>query len=145
MTTATTNAELSNALNGKTCLCTETDGNRYCVLHGGTMPARITTIRAAVLAAKTQDAYSANVYRSWVGVARVLLSLQFSEQEAEAIMRSKWTRWAADKAGKSSGVPAIALVEFLGHRGAVAMFRSDADFARQLAVLVAETFAPAAS
>lgn len=134
----TTTTELANALNGTAgaCLCNETDGNRYCVHHGGTMPAKLSTIRAAVLAAKTQDAYSANVYRSWVSVARLLLSRKFTEREAEAIMRSKWTRWAADgyKGGRSSGVPASALADFLDNV-------IGKNTLREVEQLVAETFA----
>ena len=40
--------------------------------------------------------YSADRYRSWASVAYHLLKMGLDEREAEAVMRSKWTRWAAD-------------------------------------------------
>jgi hypothetical protein len=40
--------------------------------------------------------YSADRYRSWPAVAEALLREGFTPREAEAIMRSKHTRWAAD-------------------------------------------------
>jgi len=40
--------------------------------------------------------YSEDRYRSWPAVAQALLDRGYTAQEAEAIMRSKWTRWAAD-------------------------------------------------
>lgn len=41
--------------------------------------------------------YSEGNYRSWPAVAQMLLNRGYSPVEAEAIMRSKWTRWAADQ------------------------------------------------
>jgi hypothetical protein len=52
--------------------------------------------RATRLAALTADAYSYDRYRSWRSCARMLLTAGYGEPEAEAILRSKWTRWAAD-------------------------------------------------
>lgn len=53
--------------------------------------------QALKLADKTRDAYSAARYgREWPKVAQLLLERGYTEREAEAIMRSKWMRWAAD-------------------------------------------------
>lgn len=96
------------------------------------MAALSLTARAAALAERTSDAYSFDAYASWTGVARALLSLGYSEREAEAIMRSKHTRWAADSVSKSSNVPTSALRDYL-----VKYPISP----KALASLVAETFA----
>lgn len=69
--------------------------------------------RAKQLAAKCADAYSAGRYRSWQGVASALLKAGHSELEAEAIMRSKWARWAADMSGRNKGVPTKALIDYI--------------------------------
>ena len=60
---------------------------------------------AAALAERTSDAYSSNRYgeSGWRGAAAMLLRRGFNERQAEAILRSKWTRWAADQAGKRYG------------------------------------------
>ena len=55
------------------------------------------------LAQKTSDAYSASRYKSWSAVAQVLLTRGYSERQAEAILRSKWTRWAADHSDSEYG------------------------------------------
>lgn len=61
-----------------------------------------------------QGGYSADRYRDWAGVARMLLRRGYTDQEAEAIMRSKWTRWAADMSGQAYGrVTTSALAKFL--------------------------------
>ena len=52
--------------------------------------------RAYAIASRCQDAYSANRYANWHEVARTLLALGFTDAEAETVMRSKITRWAAD-------------------------------------------------
>lgn len=54
--------------------------------------------KAEKLAERTSDAYSADRYLSWTACAALLLGRGFSEDEAEAILRSKWMRWAADQA-----------------------------------------------
>lgn len=57
------------------------------------------TAAGEALARATEDAYSADRYgREWGKAATMLLQRQFTEREAEAILRSKWTRWAADAA-----------------------------------------------
>ena len=69
---------------------------------------------AQELAERTEGAYSSGRYRSWKAVARLLLKRGYTPEEAEAIMRSKWTRWAADYSDARDGcVPAKAVAEFL--------------------------------
>lgn len=51
---------------------------------------------AAALAERTSDAYSVPAYASWNACAATLLRRGFSTIESEAILRSKWMRWAAD-------------------------------------------------
>lgn len=58
------------------------------------MPSKL----AREIAKRCEDAYSADAYRSWSAVAQFLLNLGYSERETEAIMRSKHTRWARDRA-----------------------------------------------
>jgi hypothetical protein len=66
--------------------------------------ARLTSIdrQARVLAGETLDAYSANRYRSWTACARFLLEEGWSEKQAEAILRSKVMRWAADRSASET-------------------------------------------
>jgi hypothetical protein len=54
------------------------------------------TQQAKDLAEKTSDAYSSDRFKSWEGVIQSLLNLGYSEIETEAIVRSKWARWACD-------------------------------------------------
>ena len=56
-----------------------------------------------VLAVQTLDAYSANRYSSWRAVVSMLLRRGYSERETEAILRSKWMRWAADNSPRPYG------------------------------------------
>lgn len=101
------------------------------------------TARAKALAEKTEDAYSAGDYRNWSAVCRMLLARGYSEKEAEAILRSKWTRWAGDMVSSNDNLPTKTLADFLDARpkaGRPSMFKSDEDLARQVAELVAETF-----
>ncbi len=51
---------------------------------------------AKQLADKTADAYSRGYYRSWVACAAMLKKRGYSDAEVEAILRSKWMRWASD-------------------------------------------------
>jgi hypothetical protein len=65
------------------------------------------------LANRTEDAYSVDRYRSWLGCARLLLKT-YSEKEAEVILRSKHMRWAADAHSAPWGnVPTTALAKHL--------------------------------
>lgn len=96
--------------------------------------------RAEALAEKTSGAYSADAYgNSWTATCAMLLRRGYTEREAEAILRSKWTRWARDMDSKYEG-NSKTLERFLDTVGPRSMFRSEADRARQVAELVAETF-----
>ena len=51
-----------------------------------------------------QDAYSTSNYNgNWIPSIKMLRKRGYNDQEVEAIIRSKWTRWAADGSGKSYG------------------------------------------
>lgn len=69
------------------------------------------TAQAKALAALTANAYSAERYGSWTAVAAGLLRAGFKPWEAEAVMRSKLARHAADETAYAYGrVPARVLV-----------------------------------
>jgi len=51
------------------------------------------------LAKETSDAYSTGAFANWEGVVRVLAQRGFNRFEAEAILRSKITRWCRNEAG----------------------------------------------
>lgn len=61
------------------------------------------------LAIKTEDAYSFDRYSNWAACAKMLLARGMTEAQAEAVLRSKLARWAADGAknqhyGKATSV-----------------------------------------
>lgn len=58
---------------------------------------RLDQQRARKIADACQDAYSVERYTSWERVALELVRRGFDDQEVEALMRSKWMRWAADE------------------------------------------------
>jgi hypothetical protein len=64
------------------------------------------SITAQRIAEKTSDAYSANRYRSWDAVIQFLLDRGYEASTVEIIVRSKWTRWAADRANKHANATA---------------------------------------
>ena len=66
---------------------------------------------AASVAERCKDAHSATRYASWTAVAARLLRMGFTEEEAETVMRSKITRWAADADGKPHGRATAKAVE----------------------------------
>lgn len=59
-------------------------------------------LKALMLAAKTYDAYSADMFGSvaWVEAAQMLLDYGLDERQAEGVLRSKWTRWCRDAFGE---------------------------------------------
>lgn len=61
----------------------------------------MTTHSIAAMAAKTADAYSFGRYgaEAWASNVMWLFDRGLSPEAVEAVMRSKWTRWAADHAG----------------------------------------------
>lgn len=88
------------------------------------------TDEAKQLAEKTKDAYSFYVYNSWPAVIQSLIDRGYNKIQIEAIVRSKWMRFASDnRKGK------YATSEDL-RRWMVASKISK----QQLADLVAETF-----
>jgi hypothetical protein len=58
---------------------------------------------ARTVAAACEDAYSFDRYRSWPAVAEAFLKEGLDPLQAEAMMRSKHTRWAADSSDKPYG------------------------------------------
>lgn len=60
---------------------------------------------AKALVERTVDAYSRDRYQSWAAVAKALLAAGYSLEESEAIMKSKWARWAADEYETTSRKP----------------------------------------
>jgi len=75
------------------------------------------TQQAKDLASKTSDAYSSDRFRNWASVIQALLNLGYSEIETEAIVRSKWTRWACDHdtsyGGKYGRHTSTAMIRFM--------------------------------
>lgn len=59
-------------------------------------------LKALTLAAKTHDAHSASCFGSvaWVEAAQMLLDFGLTDEQAEAVLRSKWTRWCRDNFGE---------------------------------------------
>jgi hypothetical protein len=75
---------------------------------------------AATLALNTNDAYSFARYGSWNAVAFALLKAGYSLHEAEAIMRSKWARWASDSSDRPYGrATAKCLVDYASKQSRV--------------------------
>lgn len=65
---------------------------------------KMTATAAQALADKTSDAYSADRYsNNWIGCIEMLSDRGYNEREIEAILRSKWMRWAADVSGNEYG------------------------------------------
>ena len=61
---------------------------------------KLTAQQAAEVAARCQDAYSFDRYRNWSALAKMLARRGLNALEIEAVLRSKWPRWAADMAVK---------------------------------------------
>lgn len=96
------------------------------------------TERATEIAERCSDAYSSDRYASWTAVAKKLLGEGYNDLEVEAIMRSKWTRWAADMSDRPYGkVPASAIVVYIVNDKTR---RGDAAVRAEVAELVAQTF-----
>lgn len=66
------------------------------------------TVSDAARAVAACGGYSEDRYQSWPAVAEMLLRRGYTPLEAEAIMRSKWTRWAADQ---SMGIATVKHLE----------------------------------
>ena len=75
---------------------------------------QVTPSEAVKIAEKCEDAYSFDRYASWSAVAKMLARRGLNAREIEAIMRSKWTRWAADISNNRYGhVTAKDLARFI--------------------------------
>lgn len=59
--------------------------------------------QAVGLARRTKDAYSVSRYASWTAITKALLHHGYTPLAAEAILRSKITRWAADASSADHG------------------------------------------
>lgn len=67
---------------------------------------------------KVEAAYSMDRYNSWEQVAKTLLKHGLDERQTEAVMCSKWTRWAADASGQRYGsVSAKVVLDFVKKQG----------------------------
>jgi hypothetical protein len=56
------------------------------------------------LAEELADAYSTDSYKGgWSGCVRMLRKRGYSDHQIEAIVRSKWTRWAGDFSDRPYG------------------------------------------
>lgn len=69
------------------------------------------------LSKETSDAYSADGFTSWTACARLLAERGFNNWEAEAILRSKITRWACDMWTKKTKPTSGALANYLDTYG----------------------------
>ncbi len=93
-----------------------------------------TKTQATEIATKCADAYSSGTYQNWTTVAQKLLGRGLDARQVEAIMRSKWTRWAADASNARHGhVPAKAILDFIDNP------RNKIDHA-EIVALTQETF-----
>ncbi len=71
-------------------------------------------IRAQRLYEKTETAYSYDRYRDWKSVCKAMLMAGYTEKQSEAILCSKWMRWAADASGQDYGrVTAKAAIQYV--------------------------------
>ena len=63
------------------------------------------------IAKATSDAYSAGRYRSWAALASMLQKRGYTDAEVNGILRSKWTRWAADASKNPNGKATVGDLE----------------------------------
>lgn len=89
------------------------------------------------LAEKLADAYSTENYGgSWSACVKMLRRRGYDDRQVEAIIRSKWTRWAADASGHSYGrANSVDLGKWMDG------LEKMPGFDRQLAKMVEDTFA----
>ena len=81
----------------------------------------MTRAQIVELADQTSDAFSFDRYASWTGCVQMLARRGYDRREIEAILRSKWMRWAHDNSNKPYGrSTSVDLARFLDankHRG----------------------------
>lgn len=82
-------------------------------------------------AEELSDAYSTDAYGGWYGCIQMLRKRGYNDREIEAIIRSKWTRWARDMNSSYKGSPTI-LAKYLD---------SQKNLRQQLDEITQETFA----
>lgn len=90
----------------------------------------------ARLAERLSDAYSTDSYRGgWNGCIRMLRKRGYDDRQIEAIIRSKWTRWAgdSDETRRYGNFTSTTLADFLDSM-------DPAERARGIDELVAGTF-----
>ena len=69
---------------------------------------------ATRFAKELKDAYSTSRYRcGWRGCIVALRSREYDDRQIEAIIRSKWTRWAADDKGRPGQATAADLLKWM--------------------------------
>lgn len=72
----------------------------------------IPSAAAIAIAANCEDAYSSDNYESWPSLAQELLDMGYDARESEAIMRSKYARWAGDMSAAEYGsIPSTAMAD----------------------------------
>lgn len=59
------------------------------------------------------DAYSTGRYGGWKPCIKMLRSRKYNDKEIDVIIRSKWTRWAADMSNNPDRGTAKDLLRFL--------------------------------
>lgn len=95
---------------------------------------RMTRKEIQEVTTRTANAYSFDTYKNWRACTLALANMGFDAREAEAILRSKYTRWAGDRSDNQYGeYTSSDLVRFL---------KSHPDLVtpQAIAQLVAETF-----
>jgi hypothetical protein len=71
------------------------------------------TESVAAFAERLSNAYSTERYvGGWSGCIAMMRERGYTDLQVEAVIRSKWTRWAADAAGTDAATPAD-LAKFL--------------------------------
>lgn len=73
------------------------------------------TIQAQNLAQSTADAYSFSRFglTEWTKAITGLFEMGYDERQVEAIMRSKWTRWAGDESDTPNDPVANDVIAFV--------------------------------
>jgi hypothetical protein len=97
--------------------------------------------RAQQLSDATQEAYSFTRYgqHEWTRAISLLIERDLGDRQIIAIMCSKWTRWAADNAGRNEGcAKGQDVIDFIDD---AKNFGRRSNFGLQLISLVREHFA----
>lgn len=98
----------------------------------------INQTRAKAVAERTKDAHSFERYgaEEWYNAALALFTLGLSERGVEAVLRSKWMRWAADYADAAKiEVGAVDLIGWINRQYPTKRARMAA-----VKALIADTF-----